>query len=186
MTNWKFNDDMVEVLKSFIGQRFVSYEKDNQRDNQSYCVVRINFDDKSVIIKNKEEAIAMLSDETISEYAARFSCHVVDVNCPFCAAIDNVGTVKHIINENVSGVKIITDKILSPKGDMDIELDMAVEIVTDKHCYTFSKSATWFDETIYINIDTKFDDICPIAKEIEMWSDDEKLSVAVERSVCVL
>lgn len=183
MTNWQFNKDMIQILKHMIGMRFLSYEKDGVTDGQSYCVLRLNLDGKSILLKNEDEEIAMLSDDNIREEAARFSCSEIDPDEPFVGLVDDVKTIKYETNEIVKNVQIITDVITGSHKDMNIMIDMAIVIKTETHTYIFSKSETWFDEMIYINTDKDFDKICPIQKVIDMWNNDGKLEVEVNRTI---
>ena len=184
MTRWQFNENMIQMLKSIVGKQFLSFEMDSSVEGQSYGSARLSFDNTAILLKNEEEEIAMFENEDVPyEEASKFACSISDFELTFLPGIADVAVKKHEIDEIVTGVEIISDTIKSIEHDIDIIIDMAVVIKTEKHTYTFSKSHVWFDEVIYVNIDKDIEDICPVLSDLSVWNNDGEWDVKIERSV---
>lgn len=187
MTRWQFDNTMTQMLHSMIGRRFLSFERDTSAEGQSYCVVRLNFDNTSLLLKNEEEEIATFEDNVAPyEEAAKFTCTISNPNQPFPSGLVGVAIKKHVVDELVVSVAIVSDTIQCVEHGMNIVIDMALIIRTENHTYIFSKSHVWFDEVIYINIDKDMDDICPLPSDLNLWDNDGEWNVTIERSVRAL
>lgn len=184
MTRWQFDNDMIQMLKDIVGKRFLSVETDASVEGQSYCVARLNFDGVAILLKNEEEEIAIFEDDIVPyEEASKFTCSISNPKQTFLPGLDGVEIKKHDVDELVAGVEIVSDTIKCVEQGINIIMDIALIVRTEKHVYIFSKSHVWFDEVIYVNIDKSIDDICPLYSDLSLWNNDGEWSVAIERSV---
>lgn len=184
MTRWQFDENMIQMFKSIVGKQFLSFEMDSSVEGQSYGTARLIFDKTSILLKNEEEEIAMFENDDVPyEEASKFTCSISDPDLPFSSELVDVAVKKCEINEIVTDVEIISDTIKSIEHGIDIIIDIAVVIKTEKHAYIFSKSHVWFDEAIYVNIDKDIEDICPVLSDLSLWNNDGEWNVTIERFV---
>ncbi len=184
MTRWQFDNMMIQMLQGIVGKQFLSFESDTFVEGQSYCTARLNFDNVSILLKNEEEEITIFEDDVVPyEEAAKFSCSISNPNQPFISGLDGVAVKKHVVDELVMNVAIVSDTIQCIEHGVNIVIDMALIIRTENHTYIFSKSHVWFDEVISINIDKDMDDICPLLSDLNLWNNDGAWNVTIERVV---
>jgi len=178
MIELKFTRDMLVLLKTLKGQRFVSCEKEKNiaNDNSTYGNIRINFENISIDLVNEQEII-----EGFEEELACFSCVKVDANKKFVptAAVE---TEIIPVNGKVEKIEIVTDTIDLNHGETIIESDSAVSFYTDCGCYTFARTV-WFSEVIYVLIDKSYDNVWPIPSVVESWSNEGENDATVNRKV---
>ena len=187
MTRWQFDENMIQMLQSIVGKQFLSFEMDSSVEGQSYGTARLIFDNTAILLKNEEEEIAMFENDDVPyEEASKFTCSISNPELPFSPGIVNAAVKKREINEIVTDVEIISDTIKGVEHGIDIIIDMAVVIRTEKHAYTFSKSHVWFDEAIYVNIDKDMENICPVLSDLSLWNNDGEWNVTIDRSVRIL
>lgn len=178
MVEAKFSSEMIGFIKGMVGSVFCSYECGSMVPNEAYGNLQINLDKFSVELLNEVKELPFYDS---TEDISCFTCKRKSLSesfQPYCEEPSE----KHFINENVLSVYIVDDSISINGGEYDIDFDMAIIIETDKHKYIFSRG-WFFGETIDISIDKEFDDIYPINKVVEDWSDEGDDRVTVVRNV---
>lgn len=104
MTYWQFDDSRIDILKAMISEAFLSYERDALTEGGAYGVLRLNFGNKSILLKNEEEEIAMFENEIVPyEEASKFTCCICDPQEAFHPGLEGVRVEKHEVNEQVIG-----------------------------------------------------------------------------------
>lgn len=177
MIKAKFSSEMLKIIKSMVGKVFCSYECGNMVPDEAYGNLQINLDDFAIEILNEVKELPFYDS---TEDISYFTCEKKSLNesfKPYCEEPSE----KHLINENILSVYIIEDSISINGGEYDINFDMAIIIETNKHKYVFSRG-WFFSETIDIAVDKEFDDIYPISRVVEDWSDDGENKVNVIRT----
>ena len=178
MVKAKFSNKMIDILKSMVGNIFSSYEYGDMFPNEAFGNLQINLKDFSVELFNEVQELPFYD---LTEDISCFKCikkSLTELFEPYCKEPSQ----KYSVNEKILSVFIVDDSISINDGEYDINFDMAVIIETSQHKYIFSRG-WFFSETINISIDEKFDDIYPIGKVIEDWSDEGENNVTVVRNI---
>ena len=138
MVEAKFSSEMIEIIKSMVGNVFRSYECGNMVPNEAYGNQQINLDKFLVEFLNEVKELPFYdSTEDISQFTCKKKS-LSESFRPYCEESNE----KHLINENVLSVYIIDDSISINDGEYNIDFDMAIIIETDKHKHIFSRG--WF------------------------------------------
>lgn len=183
----KFNTDMINMISSLIGKVFINYECDlEEKWNRTYGYLRINTNDESIDISNEQDSVILFGEK---EDVACFKCFISGENTlkESFDLIDEYEAKQISVGEVINSISIISEKVKITENNTtdEMEFDMAIIIKTDKHNYTISREE-WFSELIYINVDKEFNDIYPIEKDKEDWSNDEDRKVEIERFIVEL
>ena len=176
MIKLKFTKDMLALLKTLKGQRFISCEKEINviNDDSTYGNIRLNFENISIDLVNQQEI-----HDGFEEELACFSCIKVDPNQKFAPVA--VGETEVIFQKGkVEKIEVVTDVINLNHGEVIIESDSAISFYTDCGCYTFARTV-WFSEVICILFNNSFNSICSVSNVIEAWSNDGANDVTVNR-----
>ena len=177
MVKAKFTNQMIDIIKSMIGNTFCSYECGEKRSGEVYGNCRINLEGFAVEILNEVKEMPFFdSTEDVSSFSCKKSLN--EEFKPYC--IEPVQ--KYIVNEKVLSVSIVEDFVSVNDGEYDIAFDMALIVETDKHKHIFSRD-WYFGETISISKDKNFDDIYPVKKVIDDWEYDGDNKVNVKRTI---
>ena len=83
---------------------------------------------------------------------------------------------KKIIGEKIEGIKLVRTTIELPKNNYAIEIDQILEIETSKNTIMFLSQGC-FTEGIQVKINGLLDDIYPISKVVEFWSEDNEKAI---------
>ena len=177
MIKAKFSSEMLKILKGMVGKDLCSYECGNMVPNEAYGNLRINLNDFAIEILNEVNELPFYDS---TEDISYFTCQKKSLRKSFKPYCEEPSE-KHLINENVLSVHIIEDNISINDGEYDISFDMAIIIETNKHKYVFSRG-WFFSETIDISVDKEFDDVYPISRVVEDWSDEGDNKVNVIRT----
>lgn len=178
MIKAKFSDEMINILKSMIGNILYSYECGNTIQNEAYGNLQLNLKDFSIEILNEVSEFPFYNS---SEEISCFSCKKKSSSETYKTYCEEP-IEKHVINEKITSVALVEDDVNVNNGEYEIRFDMAIVIKTDKHKYIFSRG-WFFDEVIYITVDNEFDKVYPISKVVEDWSDDGENKINVVRTV---
>lgn len=177
----KFSSEMLKNIKDMVGKVFFSYECGNMVLDEVYGNIQINLDNFSIEILNETNEMPFYD---LMEDISYFTCKKKSLNKsfrPYCGEKSE----KHMINDTIMAVYIVDDNISINNGEYDIDFDMAIIIETSKHKYTFSRG-WFFSETINISVDKEFDEVYPISKVVEDWSDEGYNQVKVIRNINLL
>ena len=181
MIQARFTKEMINILKSCIGEKLLSYEYGVSLPGEAYGNLKLNFDTFSIELLNEVKETPFF-DET--EEISSFSCKKIKANTPFepyCK--ETVSLVE--INEKVRCVSVVTDCISVNRGEYEIVFDMALVVQTENQQYIFSRG-WFFGEVITHFADKNTDCIYPVETVIEDWSDEGKNEVLVSREVKLL
>ncbi|MBQ8248744.1 MAG: hypothetical protein IJY93_02520 [Clostridia bacterium] len=178
MVKAKFSTEMLKIIKSMVGRVFCSYERGNTVSNEAYGNLQINSDNFAIEILNEVKELPFYdSTEDISCFTCKKKA-LSEHFKPYCEEPSE----KHLINEKILAVSIIEDSISINNGEYDVAFDMAIIVETNEHKYTFSRG-WFFSETIDISVDKDFDNIYPISRVVEDWSDEGENKVSVIRTI---
>jgi hypothetical protein len=176
----KFNDNMLEILKTMKGKKLINIECEFEKEfKRSYGYIRLNFSGKSIDITNVEEPVNLFG--TIEDVAV-FNCYdnTGKTLKESFNLIDNYNPQRLGINEIINGVEVISEKIKLNNID-EIEFDMCIILKTDAHNYLISRE-NWFNEFIYLNADTDFNDVYKISDDKNIWNFENNKSVQIVRT----
>lgn len=176
MIELKFTKDMLALLRTLKGQRFLSYEKEKGfiNNDSTYGNIRLNFENVSIDLVNEQKLY-----DGFEEELACFSCIKVNAKQKFIPAA--VGETEVISKKGkVKKIEIVTDTINLNHGETIVESDSAISFYTDCGCYTFARTV-WFSEVISILFDKSYDGICSASNVAEAWSNDGENDVSVNR-----
>ena len=178
MIKAKFSNVMLTIIKTMVGKVICSYECGNMVPNEAYGNLQINLDDFAIEISNEVKELPFYDS---TEEISYFTCEKKSLCEPFKPYCEEPSE-KYFINENVLAVYIIEDSVSVNDGEYDINFDMAIIVETNKHKYMFSRG-WFFSETIDISVDKEFNDVYPISRVVEDWSDEDENKVDVIRTI---
>lgn len=178
METAKFTSEMVEMIKGVIGDDFCDYECGCVTHDETYGNLRMNFGKSSLEFFNVVSEFPFYDS---TEEISCFTCERRPCSSQFKPYCDEPSE-RYPINETVRAISIVEDEIFVNDGEYQIAFDMAVIIETDEHRYIFSRG-WFFAETIRISVDREFDEIYPVERVVEDWSDEGENKVSVCRSV---
>ena len=178
MVKAKFSSEMLKLIKEMVGKVFYSYECGTVVLDEVYGNLRINLDNFAIEILNEVNEMPFYDS---TEDISYFTCEKKSLSKsfkPYCGETSE----KHLINDTILAVYIVDDTISINNGEYDINFDMAIIIETSKHKYMFSRG-WFFSESIVISVDKKLDDVYPVGRVVEDWSDEGDNLVKVVRSI---
>ncbi len=184
MVKAKFTKQMIEIIQTLKGKTFISYFMDDDIFfDKSYCLIRIKTDSACLDLMNEIQEFPFLKSPVgDTEELSCFTCQEKNINEPFKPYLVDIGYKEINVNEKISEVSIISDKITITQENYTIDLDMALVIKTSHHTYIFSRQ-WYFDEHIFIHIDKDFNSIYSIDDVKQSWDNDGEFQVEVERTI---
>ena len=166
---------MVDLLRSMIGNEFLSYECAVQND-EIYGNLRINTSGGSVEVINEVQELPFLDG---CEELSFFCCCEANRESgfqPFC--VEPVSIIP--VSERISGIEVIRDIVCVNNGNYEIAFDMAIVIKCQTRTIIFSRS--WhFSEVISVKSDIA--DVYPVESVVSDWENDGDNHVAVDRVI---
>ncbi len=169
------SSEMLDLLRSMIGNEFVSYECAVQ-NNEIYGNLRINTSGGSVEVINEVQELPFLDGcEELSFFRC---CEAISgsVFQPFCVEPASVIPV----SERISEIEVVRDIVRVNDGSYEIAFDMAIVIKCQTRMIIFSRS--WhFSEVISVKSDIA--DVYPVASAVSDWENDGDNHVTVDRAI---
>lgn len=178
MVTARFSSEMIAMLKRVVGDDFCAYSCGSVAFDETYGNLRMDFGKASLELSN---LVRELPFYDATEDISCFTCESKRSNEPFKPYCDEPSET-YSVNEKVVSVHLVNDVISVNDGEYEITFDMAVVIETVGHRYVFSRG-WFFSETIQISVDMEFDEIYPVERVMEDWSDEGENQVRVRRSV---
>lgn len=177
-----FSEEMVSQLAAMKGKTFKSYEC-TSLGTWGYAdgIVRINLGRYAVDITCDLHA---LEEPGGYDEMTWLSCSVVPLKSDFIARIDSEPR-QYMVNEVITGVELVRDRVSDRRDDSVIVMDMAVVIRTKYHTFTLSRDVS-FDDTIAVDVSDAGSPpggIGPIGK---VWPESEDGTVGVSRETLTL
>jgi hypothetical protein len=171
---------MEEMLSSMKNHKLISYEcnEDNINPNMAYGCIRINTDSIAVEIKNEEKSFPFFDEE---EDIAGFSCEQADPDSLFIPGV-RAKCKKVAVGGVIKKIDIISDEIHVNTDEYNVKFDQAIIFHMDNGILMLSKKE-WFSETINISNNDHYNEIYPIEKLCEDWSNDGEDHVEVKRTI---
>lgn len=168
-----FSEQMVSLLRSFIGCSFDSYEY-VPIGNGTYGNLQMRINNVSYELQNQQNPVLMNG-----ESADLAGLSIVKSNVAFTPVCgDQITSVS--IEEGIQDIVIVRDSIQLPDGE-DILMDMAVVFKTAHKNIMFSRDA-WFSEFITISNSSDLDEVYPICRAKDTWRNDDEAEVLIYRT----
>jgi hypothetical protein len=146
MTRLCLTEKMISQLSDIIGSVLVSlsYSDEDKKMNRTYSNLCISTDKKSLELINEERTEKYFDD---TEDLTCFSVREIN-SSDYSPAV--IGAVTHtdIIDEKITDIILVTDKIEIDKGTYEFVNDMGIIIQTENRAFIFTKK-WFFDEYIY-------------------------------------
>lgn len=178
MVNAEMNKDMQDILRSLVGEKLCCLKYEDAIKNEAYGNLRLETENFAVEISNELEEM-MFFDST--EELSRLKCTKKMLREAYIPRAEgNVGC--HEVNEKITFVEVVNDKISVNSGEYEISSDTAIIIETEKGKYILARG-WFFDEVIKVERDKDVDEIYSTKEVACDWSDDGENKVEVKRSI---
>ena len=165
------NDEMIQALSGLKGGILENIEGTFDND-EVFGNVRINTSQGCIDLECTPKTERYFDTE---EDLCYFSCLLADKEQKFNPYIKRKAK-KKIIKEKIENINLIRATIELPKNNYAIEIDQAIEIKMPKNTILFIIQGC-FTENIQIAMNEVLDDIYPISKVIEFWSEDGEQAI---------
>lgn len=171
------SNEMIDLLKSLIGSKFVSYDIEKEPSfSRVYGNLRLNTTKCSIEILNDEKEYPFIEG---FEDMTSFSCRKVDGTIPFePAIITDSQTIS--VDKMISSIDVISDIINVNHCEYQIKFDVAIIIYMGNEVLMLARD-TWFSELITVVPNDDYDQVYSIDEVKEAWSNDDEYDVDVHR-----
>lgn len=178
-----FTEEMKRLLASIKGKTFKSYEcyKPGGFDATDGNL-RINLGRFSVDIKLDLHPLD--GDPAGFDEITWFTCEQADPKSKFISLV--LGEPRqYLVNEAVTGVELVHDRIEYAEGDIVIEMDTALVLRTKFHAFMFSRGI-WFSDVIHIEVSAPNNQPKRLKSAESLWVKNDDRQVSATRSMIVL
>lgn len=167
------SNNIIDYLKKLKGERINSFECEyEEKWHRCYGYIRLNIGNKTIDISNIQDKFNLFGE---SEDVALFKFIINSGKSlkDTYNLIDSFNSKRIELDETIDKINIISE-IIRNNSNKEIELDMCIEVITDKHKYLISRE-NWFDEFIYLNVDKEYEEVYPVEKDKKSWDDEVQI-----------
>ena len=178
-----FTLEMRDVLSSLKGKTFKSFECAGRYGGDTFPgSFRINLGRFAVDVTLDFHPLD--GDPAGFDELTWFSCEEVDLKSEFHPGIVAEPR-QYLVNEVVTGVELVRDRVEYPSDGVVIEMDIALTLRTRYHSYTFSRGI-WFSDIIEVKVCDATSEPKTLESVDKLWIEDEDREVRAARETIAL